>query len=221
MCRVKSAESPWSILKLRNHILKGCAVAAIAAGVVSCGSVPKTSYYSLRVPAVPAAATPRTTAVLGIERFGAPDALRNDRLVFYPSPTEVGFYDYHRWVADPASLLRENVAGRLRNSGLFADVVLLPARAESNYYLRGRVLHFEEVDYEGGVSGRAGLDLTLVRASDRQVVWSAAKDAKVMTTGQGHAAVVGALDAASDQVLSELVPLLLAKAEEDLKQGAK
>lgn len=218
---MKSAESRWSVLKLPNNVIKRCACAAIIAGAVACGSVPKTNYYSLRVPAVPGAATLRTKAVLGIERFGAPDALRNDRLVYYPSPTEVGFYDYHRWVADPASLLRENVAERLRNSGLFADVVLLPARAESNYYLRGRVLHFEEVDYEGAVSGRAGLDLTLVRASDRQVIWSAAKDAKVTATGQGHAAVVGALDLASDQVLSELVPLLLAKAEEDLKQGAK
>ena len=218
---MKSAESRWTVLKLLNNVIKSCACAAIIVGAVACGSVPKTNYYSLRVPAVPAAATLRTKAVLGVERFGAPDALRNDRLVYYPSPTEVGFYDYHRWVADPASLLRENVAGRLRNSGLFADVVLLPARAESNYYLRGRVLHFEEVDYDGGVSGRAGLDLTLVRASDRQVVWSAAKDAKVVATGQGHAAVVGALDAASDQVLSELVPLLLAKAEEDLKQGTK
>ena len=218
---MKSAESPWSILKLRNHILKGCAVAAISAGFISCGSIPKTNYYSLRVPAVPTAQSPRTQAVLGIERFGAPDALRHDRLVYYPSPTEVGFYDYHRWIADPASLLRENVAGRLRQAGLFADVVLLPARAESNYHLRGRVLHFEEVDYDGGVSGRAGLELTLVRTSDRQVVWSAAKEAKVAAMGQGHAAVVGALDAASDQVLSELVPMLLAKAEEDLKQGAK
>jgi ABC-type uncharacterized transport system auxiliary subunit len=44
--------------------------------------------------------------------------------------------------------------------------------------------------------------------------------AKVAAAGQGHAAVVEALNSASDQVLGELVPQMLARAEEDLKQGA-
>ena len=219
---MRSAESRWSVLTSLNRIIKGCVGAVIVLGAVSCGSVPPTNYYALRVPPPPPAAeAPRTAAVLGIERFSAPEALRNDRLVFYSSPNQVGFYDHHRWVADPASMLRDDVAQRVRQAGLFADVQLLPARSESNYYLRGRVLHFEEVDYEGGVSGRAGLELTLVRGSDRQVVWSGSKLAKSGAAGQAHAAVVEALNAASDQVLGELLPLLLAKAEEDLKQHAK
>lgn len=195
--------------------------AAALTGVCSCGSVPKTNYYSLRVPAPPASQTPRTAAVLGIERFGAPDALRNDRLVYYSSPNQVGFYDYHRWIADPASMLREDVARRITQAGLFSDVQMLPARGESDYFLRGRVLHFEEVDHDDGVSGRAGLELTLVRSRDRHVLWSAARQAQSAATGQGHAAVVEALNAASDQVLGELVPAMLAKAEEDLKQTGK
>jgi ABC-type uncharacterized transport system auxiliary subunit len=222
MYRVKSAESRWCVLTSRNRIIQGVVCAVIVVGAVSCGSVPQTNYYSLRLPPPPAAAqTPQSAAVLGIERFSAPDALHNDRLVFYSSPNQVGFYDYHRWVADPASMLRDDVARRIEQAGLFANVQLLPVRGESNYYLRGRVLHFEEVDYEGSVSGRAGLELTLVRGSDRQVLWSASRLAKSSAVGQGHAAVVEALNAASDQVLGELLPPLLAKAEEDLKQGAK
>lgn len=218
---MKNAESRWSVLTSGNKIIRSCVCAALIAGAVSCGSVPATNFYSLRVPPPPAAQAPRTKAVLGIERFGATEALRNDRLVYYSSPNQVGFYDYHRWVADPASMLREDLARRIQQAGLFADVQLLPGRADSNYFLRGRVLHFEEVDYEGGVSGRAGLELTLVRGGDRQVVWFGSKVAKSAPAGQGHAAVVEALNAASDQVLSELVPQLLARAEEDLKQGAK
>ena len=188
---------------------------------VSCGSIPPTNFYSLRVPAPPVAQAPRSKAVLGIERFGATEALRNDRLVYYSSPTQLGFYDYHRWVADPATMLRDDIARRIQQAGLFADVQLLPARGAVDYYLRGRVLNFEEVDYEGAVSGRVGLELTLVRGSDRQVVWTGSKQVKTAAAGQGHAAVVEALNAASDQVLGELVPQLLAKAEEDLKQGTK
>jgi ABC-type uncharacterized transport system auxiliary subunit len=193
---------------------------AVSLAGVSCGSIPPTHFYSLGVPAVPAAQAARSQSVLGIERLGAPDVLRNDRLVYYTSPTQVGFYDYHRWVSDPASLLRDDIARRVRQTALFADVQLLPGRSASDYFLRGRVLNFEEVDYEGAVSGRVGLELTLVRSSDRRVVWTGSKVAKVGAAGQGHAAVVEALNSASDQVLGELVPQLLARAEEDLKQGA-
>jgi ABC-type uncharacterized transport system auxiliary subunit len=159
--------------------------------------------------------------VLGLERLGSAEILRNDRLVYYSSPTQVGLYDYHRWISDPSTMLRDDIAQRIRQAALFADVQLLPARAESNYFLRGRVLNFEEVDYEGPVTGRVGLDLSLVRVSDRQVIWSGTKVVKVAAAGQGHAAVVEAMNAASEQVLGELVPQLLARAEEDLKQGAK
>ena len=218
---MKNAESRWRGLKLSKRIIQAFACAALGLGALSCGSVPATNFSSLRVPAPPAAQLPRTKAVLGIERFGAMEALRNDRLVYYSSPNQVGFYDYHRWVSDPATMLRDDVARRVQQAGPFADVQLLPARGAVDYYLRGRVLNFEEVDYEGGVSGRAGLELTLVRGSDRQVVWSGSKVAKVTASGQGHPAVVEALNAASDQVLGELVPQMLARGEEDLKQGVR
>jgi ABC-type uncharacterized transport system auxiliary subunit len=202
-----------------NQLVRAAMGLALLAAV-SCGSIPPTHFYSLRVPDVPAAQAARSQSVLGMERLGAPDVLRNDRLVYYTSPTQVGFYDYHRWVSDPASLLRDDIARRVRQTALFADVQLLPARSASDYFLRGRVLSFEEVDYEGAVSGRVGLELTLVRSSDRRVVWTGSKVAKVAAAGQGHAAVVEALNSASDQVLGELVPQMLARAEEDLKQGA-
>jgi ABC-type uncharacterized transport system auxiliary subunit len=188
------------------------------AGAVSCGSIPKTNYYGLRVPSPPGAHNPKTAAVLGIERLSAPEVLRDDRIVFYESPTQLNFYQYHRWSSDPATMIRDAIARRLGQAGLFAEVRLLPAREPVDYLLRGRVLNFEEVDYDSGVKGRAGLELTLVRAQDRKVLWTAARQAQDAAQGQGMAAVVEALNAASDRVLSELLPLLLAQAERDMQQ---
>jgi ABC-type uncharacterized transport system auxiliary subunit len=73
----------------------------------SCGSVPKTYYYTLQMVAPPARNDPKTTFVLGVERFRAVEMLRDDRIVYYESPTEINFYQYHRWGSDPASLLSE------------------------------------------------------------------------------------------------------------------
>jgi ABC-type uncharacterized transport system auxiliary subunit len=159
--------------------------------------------------------------VLGIERLSAPDVLRDDRIVFYESPTQLNFYQYHRWSADPATLVRDSIAQRLSQAGLFAEVRLLPAREPVDYLLRGRVLNFEEVDFGSGVKGRAGLELALVRAHDRKVLWTATRQAESAAQGQGVAGVVEALNAASDHVLSELLPLLLAQAEQDIAQGGR
>ncbi len=218
---MKNAASRWNAgSRDRLGHFATVLLAAIAAAS-SCGSVPKTSYYTLRVPAPPPSSDCEGAAVLGIERFSAPEFLRDDRIVYYESPTQLNFYQYHRWSSDPASMIRDSVAQRLNHAGVFAEVRLLPARDPVDYYLRGRVLNFEEVDYESGVRGRAALELTLVRAQDRVVVWSGTRQAQSAAQGTGVAAIVEALNTASEQVLNELLPPLLAGAGKDIEQGSK
>jgi len=159
--------------------------------------------------------------VLGIERFSAPEILRDDRLVYYESATQLNFYQYHRWSSEPATMMRDLVAQRLAQMGLFAEVRLLPAREPVDYLLRGRLLNFEEVDYASSVQGRAALELTLVRTRDRKVLWTAVRQAQSAVQGRGTPAVVEAVNAASEQVLSELLPLLVARAEQDIQQGVQ
>lgn len=159
--------------------------------------------------------------MLGIERFSAPEILRDDRLVYYESATQLNFYQYHRWSSEPATMMRDLVAQRLAQMGLFAEVRLLPAREPVDYLLRGRLLNFEEVDYASSVQGRAALELTLVRTRDRKVLWTAVRQAQSAVQGRGTPAVVEAVNAASEQVLSELLPLLVARAEQDIQQGVQ
>ena len=60
-----------------------------------------------------------------------------------------------------------------------------------------------------------------MRVRDHKVVWSEARQAQVAAQGKEVAGVVEALSAASDQVLQELVPALLAQATQDIQQGSK
>src|SRR5579862_1313124 len=87
---------------------------------VGCGGVPKTSYYTLQVPAAPAPTEAKTDFVLGVEHFRAPETLRDDRVVYYVSPTQMNFYENHRWSSDPATLLSEYTAQWLGSSGVFS-----------------------------------------------------------------------------------------------------
>ncbi|MGH9650744.1 MAG: ABC-type transport auxiliary lipoprotein family protein, partial [Terriglobales bacterium] len=187
----------------------------------SCGSVPKTSYYTLRVPPPPEAKNPRTALVLGIEHFRATETLRDDRIVFYESPTQINFYQYHRWSADPATMLTDLVARRLDQSGAFAAVRRLPAREPMEYVVRGQVLNFEEVDYDSGVRARVAVELALVRSRDRKTIWSLSRQAENPVQGKGVASVVDAMNAASGRLLDELLPLAVAQVERDTQQDSK
>lgn len=125
--------------------------------LMACGGVPRTYYYTLRPPVAPAApGDPQTPFVLGIEHFHAPVALRDDRIVYYDSPTEMNYYEFSRWSSDPATLLTEQCGRSLRSMGVFLEVRLLPSREPVDYILRGRVLSFEEVDFERQGQGSAG-----------------------------------------------------------------
>ena len=200
-------------------ISRPAAVFGILAALMSvaCGGVPKTHYYTLRIPPPPPAGDPKTSFVLGVEHFRAVDMLRDDRIVYYESPTQLNFYQYHRWSANPASMLAELTARRLGEMGIFTEVRLLPSREPVDYVLRGRLFNFEEVDYEGGGVGRVALELTLVSSRDHKAVWSAARQADHAIQEKSVPGVVNALGASCEQLLSELLPALAAQVARDFK----
>lgn len=218
---MKSVESVWNVWKRGSRKLRAAAMAFAAVALVSCGSAPRPNYYTLRVPAAPAAHDPKAAAVLGVERLNAPDVLRNDRILYYESPTQLNFYENHRWSSDPSSMVRDSLVSQLSQAGVFSEVRLLSARDPVDYLLRGRLLNFEEVDYEGGAKGRVRLELTLVCVRDHKVLWSDARQAQVPAQGKEVAGVVEAVNAATEQVLQELVPALLAQATQDIQHGVK
>jgi ABC-type uncharacterized transport system auxiliary subunit len=189
--------------------------------LIGCGKVPRNSYYTLQVPAVPSPGDPKTTAVLGVEHLRAPLPLRDDRVVYYPTATELNYYQYSRWGSDPATMLTEYIAQWLAPTGVFANVRVLPSTLRVDYTLGGRVVSFEEVDYDGGGKARVGLDLYLVRALDHKVIWSGSQRAEVPLQGGGVGGVATALNTATSQLVREMMPGLIAQVEQDFKGSGK
>lgn len=214
--------SSWNVWKPSGAgALLGASGLLAVCLTAACGGVPRTFYYTLRSPVPPAAPDPRMAVTLGIEHFRAPEMLRDDRIVYYQSPTEVNYYQYHRWTSDPPTLLTESAAQWIDNAGAFGEVVMLPSRQPVDYILRGRVGHFEEVDYEAGGKARVSLDLTLMRARDHKVVWSGRNAADAPLEGKGMAGVATAMNAAVDQVLRGLLPAMLAQVQQEYRSGSQ
>ena len=217
---MKTAELPSS--ESRHRVVPPAAAAFGLVAVVmwaSCGGTPPMHYYTVQTPSAPVPDDPTTNLVLGVERFRGPDIMRDDRIVYYQSPTQLNFYQQHRWSADPTAMLAEMCQRWLEQKGVFAQVRLAPYREPVDYSLRGRVLDFEEVDDPAGVKGRVGLELTLVRSRDRQVIFCERRQAEAAAQEKGVAGVVSALNRATQQLLDEMMPTLVAKVENDYRDA--
>jgi ABC-type uncharacterized transport system auxiliary subunit len=174
-------------------------------------------YYTLQVPAPAQVGDPRTNFVLGVQQFRAPEPLRDDRILYYQSPTQLNFYQQHRWDSEPATMLAAVAQRELQQTGVFAQVLLAPYRGIVDYVLTGQVLSFSEVDYQGGVKARVGLRLTLLRLPDRNVAWSAQRQVENVVQEQGVPGVVNAVNAATKQILDEMIPGIVAQVESDYR----
>lgn len=211
------------IAKLRSSIGKKCfgRHAAIPLGLlailmVGCGGkIPATHYYTLKFPPPTPRAEPKTSLTLSIDPFRAAMSLRDDRIMYYESPTEFSYYEYHLWSPDPATLLAELTRRHLNEMAIFAHVHLAPNKDRTDYALRGQLMNFDELDYPPGGKARVALDLTLVRTKDEKVVWFDRREVEHSIDGSGVAGVVDALSAASDQLLNEALPGLAAAVERE------
>ena len=116
-----------------------CMVALLMAGCG--GKILYPHYYALDIPAAPkpAASDARLPATLAVRRFEALPYLRQGRIVYRQGPAEIGFYDYHRWAADPAATVTAAVIDSLRSSRLFSFVRPYDGQGQHDYLLSGRI----------------------------------------------------------------------------------
>jgi ABC-type uncharacterized transport system auxiliary subunit len=138
-----------------------------------CGRVRYPAYYTLNLPAPPdppAAENVRTS--IAVRELQSPGYLRQGPIVYRTTPEEIGFYEYHRWAADPRTLVTSAVVDHLRASGQFSAVSIYNGRPDINYVFSGKLEKLEEVDYEAGVKVEVVISAQITRVATGATVWS-------------------------------------------------
>ena len=91
--------------------MKKLAVTFIGAMVLAgCGSVRYPTTYVLNLPPPPVPQAPPSKGALSpvaVREFGCPEYLCEGRIVYRPSPEEVGFYEYQRWAMNPRQAITQ------------------------------------------------------------------------------------------------------------------
>lgn len=147
-------------------------ILALLPALAGCGKVRYPAYYTLNLPTAPDPPAQENQTSIAVREFQAPGYLRQGPIVYRSTPEEIGFYEYHRWAADPRKIVTGAVIDDLRASGQFSMVSMYDGRRDIEYVFSGKLEKLEEVDYEGGVRVEVELSAQITRVSNGTTVWT-------------------------------------------------
>jgi len=148
-------------------------IAVLLLGLSGCGKVRYPAYYTLNLPAPPDPPAPESVRTsIAVREFQSPSYLRQGPIVYRSTPEQIGFYEYHRWAADPRDLITSAVIDQLRARGQFARVSMYDGRPDDDYVFSGRLEKLEEVDYKARVTVEVAISGQITRAKTGATVWS-------------------------------------------------
>jgi len=171
------------------------------------GRIRYPSYYALEVPPTPrpSASDARLPGTLAVRRFEAAPSLRQGTIVYRQAPTEIGFYDYHRWAAEPAETVTAAMIDSLRSSRLFSFVRRYDGQERQDYLMSGQLERLEEIDYGSGVQVEAKLSAELVNVRDGTTLWTGKADETMSVGNPKVSGLVAAMSHAAQKSIDRLV----------------
>jgi ABC-type uncharacterized transport system auxiliary subunit len=178
----------------------------LLAALSGCGRLRYPAYYTLNLPAPPdppAGESVRNS--IAVREFQSPGYLRQGPIVYRVTPEEVGFYEYHRWAADPRMLVTTAVVDHMRANGQFSKVSMYDGRPNNDYVFSGRLEKLEEVDYQAGVNVEVAISAQITRVSTGATVWSNAVSEMRPVSQRKVTAVVSEMNRTMDLAINKLL----------------
>ena len=170
-----------------------------------CGRVRYPAYYTLNLPAPPDPPAENVRTSIAVREFQSPNYLRQGPIVYRKTPEEVGFYEYHRWAADPRTILTSAVIDHLRASGQYSMVSMYDGRPNNDYVFSGRLEKLEEVDYEAGVKVEVAMSAQITRVATGTAVWSNAVSEVGTVSQRTVPGVVSEMNRTVDSAINKLL----------------
>jgi ABC-type uncharacterized transport system auxiliary subunit len=201
----------------RGRALRAALALVGALTLSACGSARYPAYYTLHLePSTQAQALDRDIGTLAIKELGCPDYLCEGRIVYRPTPAEVGFYQYHRWASSPRTVIAQYLADRVRARSLFTSVSGDESRTATDFLLTGTLERLEEVDDGRQVAAICTMSAQLVGTRDGVVVWRGTAAERVPVERRDMSGVVNGLTTA----VRATVDRLITDMERELASGA-
>ena len=159
---------------MKKHLRALAFTLMVLAAVTGCaGKIRYPSYYTLNLPPAPdPVAQDKPRASIAVREFQSPGYLPQGPIIYRRTPEEIGFYEYHRWAADPRAQVTNAVIDHLQAGGQFSAVSKYDGRSNADYIFSGRLEKLEELDYEGGVKVEVAISAQLTTVANGATAWS-------------------------------------------------
>jgi len=183
-------------------------ICALTLLIASCGGgARRPHYYALEIPPPPdrALSDARLPGTVAVCRFEIPSYLRQGRIVYRESLEEIGFYDYHRWAAEPAETITTAMIDALRSSRLFSAVKRYDGQNQQDYMLIGRLERLEEIDYGGPVRVEAKISAELINLRTGSTEWTGDAQTTLKIESRTVDSIVNAMDRAVQNNIDQLL----------------
>src|SRR5271165_152276 len=178
----------------------------------SCGKVRYPAYYTLNLPSPPdPPAAENVRSSIAVREFQSPNYLRQGPIVYRTTPEEIGFYEYHRWAADPRTLLTSAVIDHLRAMGQYSMVSMYNGRPDNDYIFSGKLEKLEEVDYQAGVKVEVSMSAQITKVATGTTVWSNAVSEVGTVSQRTVPGVVSEMNRTADSAINELLSTVPAR----------
>jgi len=177
--------------------------------LVGCGRVRYPAYYTLNLPAPPDPPAPDSVRTrIAVREFQSPNYLRQGPIVYRATPEEIGFYEYHRWAADPRQLVTSAVIDHLRASGQYAMVSTYSGHPDDDYIFSGKLEKLEEVDYPAGVKVEVAMSAQITSTRTGTTIWSNAVSEADDVSQRSVPGVVAQMNRTMDTAIEKLLSTL-------------
>lgn len=183
--------------------------------LAGCGRVRYPKYYTLNVPPPPDPVAQEKAPSLAVREFQSPGYLRQGPIVYRPTAEEIGFYEYHRWAADPRTFVTSAVLDNLRASGRYSAVSMYNGRAENDYIFSGKLQKLEEVDYQAGVNVEVAISAQITSVKTGVIVWSNAVSEVGPVSHRTVPGVVSQMNRTMEIAINKLLSTVPAPLESD------
>ncbi|HTS24790.1 MAG TPA: ABC-type transport auxiliary lipoprotein family protein [Bryobacteraceae bacterium] len=177
---------------------------AIAACFADAGCIAtKPVHYYTLGPGAPATTESKPGGlILLVGNISTPEALQDGRIRYRTGPNEVGAYEYHRWMEQPGTMVRNALIRALRNSGQYQRVLESGSSVSGDYLLRGNIEEFDEVD-GASIRTKISLHVELVELKTNRNVWDQVLEREEPVNGKTVVEVVQSLDRNLQHVVSD------------------
>jgi ABC-type uncharacterized transport system auxiliary subunit len=180
---------------------------AIVTTLTGCGGkIRYPAYYTLNLPAPPDPPVKENVRTsIAVREFQAPSYLRQGPIVYRSTPEEIGFYEYHRWAADPRTLVTGAVMDHLRASGQYSTVSMYNGRPDNDFIFSGKLEKLEEVDYQAQVKVDVAISAQIISVKTGATVWSNAVSEVGTVSQRSVPGIVSEMNQTLDLAINKLL----------------